>query len=152
MLFKRRKDLILARLDRIDLSIHRRLDALFSAIRLLSLNIQQEISQMNEKLDAVLDAIAGEAKSLSDQITSLGNDLTQTISDLEAKVAAGSDVSAEIERAQTIADGFKAVGSSLDTLDQRVKAADPNQPPAPTPPAETPKPDNPDAPAGSSGS
>lgn len=85
---------------------------------------------MNEKLDAVLDAITGEAKALSDQITTLGNDPTQTLSDLEGKVAAGGDVSAEIEKAQSIADSFKAVGASLNTLDQRVKAADPNAPPA----------------------
>jgi hypothetical protein len=84
------------------------------------------------------NAIAG----LTTQITTLGTDLTQAISDLEAKIAASPtplDFSAEVASLQGIASG-------LTSLTSTVTAADPGAPAVAAPVDTTPAVTDPTAP------
>lgn len=88
-------------------------DVLIDRLGLLETNLIRRLEQMPTiaDLDAALDTVDA-------AIAKLGTDLTTTLADLAAKIAAGADVAPEVARAQAIAAKLTDFDSSVVAADQ----------------------------------
>lgn len=102
---------------KIEITIHtiNELDtlAVLDRLGLLETNLIRRLEQMATvaDLDAALDTVDA-------AIAKLGTDLTTTLADLAAKIAAGADVAPEVARAQAIAAKLTDFDSSVVAADQ----------------------------------